>query len=1715
MRGRRRGGQCLGSIERTRRRRRLSLYFAAAACATVSLVDVGSSLASSSSGGQWSFGALSASQGRVVRRLTTANSVTYRLPNGRMLTRVFAGANSAATRSAASASPHPGRLQATSALANAELSGESSGENELTCTIDSSTPTTSECNTATMRAGFETTRLGRPVHGLVQFKLPNLQNNVIVLSAALELYESSSTTTNTVSMGAYRVYTRWGSGATWRTTNGSTAWQQEGGDFGETSGGEFGEKGHPERVKNTSVGASTGWHYWYPTQTVQKWLNGPLAPYGEGQPNVGFLIKDTEEYNVNNIVTFAGGSSTNRPVLTFEWVERGIGNATNYTLLPVASSKSTKVSVNAASGNLFVQATDASFASKGMPFNLARTTNSLAPFQFGYGDGWTDNNDPYVQVGSKNPVSQATYASEFGSEALFKHPGDVVRDKPGNLWVLDRNNYRIEEFNEEGKLQQTFGELGSAKGQLSNSDSLAVDAKGNVWVADRGNNRIDEFSSSGTFIKAFGWGVVNGNKEAEICTTTCQAGLAGSEPGQLKEAEGVAVNAHGYVWVSDTYNGRLEVFNEEGKYQKTVSSKGSEPGQVGEPQDIAIDAHNNVWVADWLDKRVEEFNEEGKFERQFGQAGTGNGQFGNPYGIAVDAAGDVWVADVTNSNVKEFNGKGEYLTKFGSLGTGPGQFSFSYPIGLTLDGTGDIWVTDPNNNRIEKWVASTKPTNESVIYTDSTGNSFVFTQATGLFDGANGPRGLEALMCEAGSRPPCPGTMPAGVTYEVMYLKTPIVIAFEGKTGINYPIYSEFGTEKATAHYTTGLTLPTSWTDSANHVIEYVESATEGYSKVTETAQGETLSYTEKADTVGTPKLVEVLNAHLEPTKYAYGSGAEEGLLTKITEPDGSVVKVSYDEANRVTKTERIASGQTSGPTTTYTYYELGHAPAPCTAAQKAMVTTGSNGNEEPTMIYCANVLDEVEQSSSVQTGQPGWFILEGETDSEIGQASVNLASGDLLVTSDDIAPEEANQHVSLNRFYNSQALRTPGTLGPGWSWGTGPQVYLVDQGGTVAVHGPSGYNVSLTRNSDGTYSPPAEFEGTLTKNGDATFTLTNEDNATYQFTSGGTLSSETTEEPDVEGNVLSVIDATVGAKPALEKLKAATGGTIEVKYTGSTVSQTVDPAGKNRYYKYNSAGQLISYTDPTGAKTEYGYDSNGYLNKIETPEAVEKITTIAGRVTEVSVTPAGGETTSERFVYQAPTSPCNPVTDAGETVVTQEPSSETATYCYDALGHFTGPKTESETELEGTGTPSEIPAGTCEEDPELQKEDCGLEEAPPETPEDLKRTNYAISDNNWLQERFVHHRHFDYLANANVEALKATKYRRVIPWNMVSEAERYEEKTSSNSGALALLEDVEEWIKLVKAAGAQPYVSFEDLCPGNGEWDDPRRLSPAEEEHDDYPCSQVPSKAQYKAAVERFLHPIAKHAILGEVQYFTALNEPNNQAKAGTEHEKPTYNNGMIAGEYWRALSDLCDVKTRATEKRPECFVAAGDFLDAAMPDAYNPSSNAKSGYPYFEEYIDGLGKQPKVYRWAWHAYQDGAQTQTTFRSRPQHWWGHFLNFQKAVDNFMKNSKHPQPEIWLTEQGVVYLQGSKTTATEAWQKRARAEGVLDAYLNRRREQLTKKSSQITRFFYYSTRGEANFDSGLLEEGEHELPSGLKPPFKFTASHPREIYPIYKAKTPG
>ncbi|MDE1970529.1 MAG: peptidoglycan-binding protein [Patescibacteria group bacterium] len=320
-------------------------------------------------------------------------------------------------------------------------------------------------------------------------------------------------------------------------------------------------------------------------------------------------------------------------------------------------------------------------------------------------------------------ASSYTYFSKFGSSGSgsgqFSGPREIAISTSSQVYVADNVNNRIEVFDSAGNYLSQFGSLGSGAGQMNSPTGIAFSSSSDMYVVDYNNNRIDVFDSAGNFISTFGWGVSNGSSTFEICTSNCQAGIAGSGNGQLSRPANIALSSSSQLFVSDHFNNRIEVFDSAGNYLSQFGTLGTSTGELQSPTGIALSSSSDVYVADESNHRIEVFDSAGNFISTFGWgvkdgassfevctsqcqqgiSGSGNGQFALPFGVAISSSSGVYVSDYSNNRIEVFDSAGNYLSTFGSSGSGDGQFSGS--VALAFSSSSLAYVVDFSNQRVQ------------------------------------------------------------------------------------------------------------------------------------------------------------------------------------------------------------------------------------------------------------------------------------------------------------------------------------------------------------------------------------------------------------------------------------------------------------------------------------------------------------------------------------------------------------------------------------------------------------------------------------------------------------------------------------------------------------------------------------------------------------------------------------------------------------------------------------------------------------------------------------------------------------------------------------------------------------------------------------------------------------------------------------------------------
>lgn len=132
-------------------------------------------------------------------------------------------------------------------------------------------------------------------------------------------------------------------------------------------------------------------------------------------------------------------------------------------------------------------------------------------------------------------------------------------------------------------------------------------------------------------------------------------GRVGIGDGELRSPHGVAVDRLSRIFVADTGNNRIQVFNESGRLLLTFGRKGSEPGEFNEPCDVSINRIGHVLVADKQNNRIQVFTCDGKFVSQLGSGIV------QPSAVTTDCNNNTIVVDTGHGRVVVFTIAGEIL----------------------------------------------------------------------------------------------------------------------------------------------------------------------------------------------------------------------------------------------------------------------------------------------------------------------------------------------------------------------------------------------------------------------------------------------------------------------------------------------------------------------------------------------------------------------------------------------------------------------------------------------------------------------------------------------------------------------------------------------------------------------------------------------------------------------------------------------------------------------------------------------------------------------------------------------------------------------------------------------------------------------------------------------------------------------------------------------
>jgi DNA-binding beta-propeller fold protein YncE len=227
-----------------------------------------------------------------------------------------------------------------------------------------------------------------------------------------------------------------------------------------------------------------------------------------------------------------------------------------------------------------------------------------------------------------------------GRQANFGMIVDVALDDDDRLFVTDAKLRHVLQFNPKHELEATFG-----ADVLIRPGGVAIDRENRfLYVVDTGNDVVDVFDAdSFKYLRQIG-------KPSRKHEQT--------DPGTFSLPESVAVDKDGNVYVTDTFNNRIEKFDADGVFISTFGKNGDSPADLERPKGIAVDCDGHIWVVDAAQNMVKVFDQQGRLLIYFGGQGYYPGQFMGPWGITIDRSNRVVVSETFPGRIQIF----KYIT---------------------------------------------------------------------------------------------------------------------------------------------------------------------------------------------------------------------------------------------------------------------------------------------------------------------------------------------------------------------------------------------------------------------------------------------------------------------------------------------------------------------------------------------------------------------------------------------------------------------------------------------------------------------------------------------------------------------------------------------------------------------------------------------------------------------------------------------------------------------------------------------------------------------------------------------------------------------------------------------------------------------------------------------------------------------------------------------
>lgn len=209
--------------------------------------------------------------------------------------------------------------------------------------------------------------------------------------------------------------------------------------------------------------------------------------------------------------------------------------------------------------------------------------------------------------------------------------------------------------------------------------AVDLDGQGFPWVFDREESQLLKLDDEGKII--------------------LKVGASGSREGYFSKPSDIHVGRDGLIYVADTNNDRVQLFNGDGVFVN-VFNRGMGGESLESPISLDQDSKGNLYLLLGSRNVVVVIAPNGEVLREFGGKLHGREKLESPVGIAV-MGNEVMVLDAGTNSVKVFTLQGDFAREFGAKGEGKGDFKKPASVAVIDDTT--FLISDSRNKRIQEF----------------------------------------------------------------------------------------------------------------------------------------------------------------------------------------------------------------------------------------------------------------------------------------------------------------------------------------------------------------------------------------------------------------------------------------------------------------------------------------------------------------------------------------------------------------------------------------------------------------------------------------------------------------------------------------------------------------------------------------------------------------------------------------------------------------------------------------------------------------------------------------------------------------------------------------------------------------------------------------------------------------------------------------------------